>query len=269
MAVLRRHFSTFLLAAMAAGSIGMLAFTIPRIVGADDGGSAPEPGGAPLKAGDPPGKGEPLASSPVLAGKVMKLTTTQYINFDVEARRSAPEFIREAGDHIVTESWTKMDADGTIAAYRNISRDEDGNLAQDQYFDGASEHINWYGRPGSGSNCRTDTAVHYEGGPLPVVTDARSESLGFTLVDVPPEAAAVYDRQDVRAFEKEHTPGHLDFPRDRQVVIVQNGSDYQLGRLTYGISSDGTETLLEFALSVVNSVDDVFPDAAFEPLQVC
>lgn len=235
----RRYPIIFAILACAAAAIA-----IPVLAGAGDDTPAP--------AATPPGSGHPLAGNAELAGKVVKVSTTHYLNYDAGGRENSPDWMRQINDHTYTESWSKLDANGNILEYRNVTHDENGAMVQDQYYDGKVEHINWYSWLDTGMDCTTDSPRDKPmGGLMPVVSEGSRLSQGYGETVIPAEAAQFADGVDVHAYDRLRAHERPGFPNDREVMVLQDRTNYLLGWYVYGVNPAGGQRLLEATWQVV------------------
>lgn len=225
--------------------------------------------------GDPatlrtPGSSRPLDPNALLAGRVIRLITTSYTNYEVEPRSSLPEAIKAAYGRTVTTSYIEFDGAGAIARYRTTARTPEGRVIQDLWNDGDGETVNWYGWQDTAQNCSEQVDIRRTGGALTTATAAGLAAMGYTEVPVDTGTRALLAAGARPRMFSRPEPAIASFPGARQVTVLDEATGFAVGRYTYGVHLDGTETLLESELVQLTITDeDGLPELPRDELPPC
>lgn len=215
---------------------------------------------------------KPVDPETQLRDTVVRLRSEQFINYDLSPRDSLPAAIKERQARQLTDSWQRIDSNGIVVEYRNVTTTPGGTVVQDQYFDGTVLHINHYGWLDFGQACGETATPTRAGGLLPRAGRDALLAAGYVPHDLPPEALD-YGISPERAYAVAVAGPAIEsegFASRLLVEVFDRDTGHLLGYVSYGVGPDGERTVREWSMHTLEPAgrDDV-PSADFAPLPPC
>lgn len=215
---------------------------------------------------------KPVDPETKLRDTVVTLRSEQFINYELPPRDALPEAVKERQTRQITESWQRLDGDGIVVEYRNITTTPGGRVIQDQYFDGAVLHINHYGWLDSDQACGETVTPTRAGGLLPRAERQTLLQAGYAAHDLPVEALDFGVTPEQAYAVALSGPGieSEGFTSRLRVEVFDNTTGHLLGYVSYGVGADGDRTVREWSMHTIGLAGgDGVPSADFELLPPC
>lgn len=211
---------------------------------------------------------KPVDPETQLRDTVVHVRSEQFINYELPPRDALPEAVKERQARQITESWQRLDGDGIVVEYRNITTTPGGMVIQDQYFDGAVLHINHFGWLDSDQTCGETVTPTRTGGLLPRAEKEALLQSGYVSHDLPAEALD-YGITSEQAYAVALAGPGIEsegFTSRLRVEVFDTTTSQLLGYVSYGVD----RTVREWSMHTIGLAGgDGVPSADFELLPPC